>query len=36
MIEFLFGLLLGHVLGYGMYTIVDKIDRDMRASDEQR
>ena len=36
MIEFLFGLLLGHVFGYGTYTIVDKIDRDMRARDEQR
>lgn len=35
MIEFLFGLLLGHVVGYGTYTIVDKIDRDMRENNER-
>jgi hypothetical protein len=35
MIEFLFGLLLGHVFGYGTYTIVDKIDRDLRAQNER-
>lgn len=36
MINFLFGLLLGHVFGYGVFTMVDKIDRELKANDDQR
>ena len=35
MLNFLFGLLIGHVMGYGTYTLVDKIDRDMRAKNDK-
>lgn len=35
MIEFLFGLLLGHVTGFGVYTLVDKIDKQIRENNER-
>lgn len=34
MVNFLFGLLLGYVFGYGLYTIVDKIDRQIRDNND--
>jgi NhaP-type Na+/H+ or K+/H+ antiporter len=35
MIEFLFGLLLGYVFGYGVFTITDKIDRQLKDQNER-
>jgi NhaP-type Na+/H+ or K+/H+ antiporter len=32
MVSFLFGILIGMVMGYGMYTITDKIDKQIREN----
>lgn len=31
MVNFLFGILIGMVMGYGLYTITDKLDKQIKS-----
>lgn len=36
MVDFIFGVFFGYIFGFGTFTVVDKLDRQLKAQNAER